>query len=509
MSADLLAEFGQDSRPPQSSAGNPQTARSQTNSAVPNPAPDDDDFFSSLSRPNLHSSQFATNPTPSINQSPAPKSQHPPGFEFFNLPRHDNSDVLFDAETDTPANDADDDWGDFEGPAATSNNEQRQSIPGINRAQPPPAHHQASQLNLLDSLSLHDSAEPPSHITHKPISNHVSSSTPAAPVSHLVPPESTWDDDSFGDWGEFTNTTPTNPPPTQLQTAPKSAAKSTPKPTPKPTLKAKPNTKKPTASRKITTAPKEPEWDDEFEDWGDFSDGPAPKAPQQATSKPKPSTPSPLSFTSSTPTSPPTVRPTNIPPPSVLLSLLIDIINKLKEDALQARSSPSTKEETVLRIQTTLATAARIIAGRTLRWKRDSILSQSMRIGPARKQGGMKLNTVNKHEDVKESQDAVEVLSLWRERSAIFNSVVQSVGQKPVPVVADPAVLKVITARVDEGAIKASHACALCALKRDERVLRIDEGDVNDSFGEWWTEHWGHTGCRIFWEKNKELLLQR
>jgi hypothetical protein len=63
--------------------------------------------------------------------------------------------------------------------------------------------------------------------------------------------------------------------------------------------------------------------------------------------------------------------------------------------------------------------------------------------------------------------------------------------------------------RSEEGAIKASHPCALCALKRDERILRVDEGDVNDSFGEWWTEHWGHTGCRIFWERNKDLLLQR
>ena len=121
----------------------------------------------------------------------------------------------------------------------------------------------------------------------------------------------------------------------------------------------------------------------------------------------------------------------------------------------------------------------------------------------------MKLNTVNKHEDVKEAQDAVVVLELWRECAPLFSTVVQAVGLKPVPPVADPAALKVITARAEQGGIKASHACALCALRRDERVLRVDEGCVNDSFGEWWTEHWGHTACRDFWEGNKHLLGQR
>lgn len=134
-----------------------------------------------------------------------------------------------------------------------------------------------------------------------------------------------------------------------------------------------------------------------------------------------------------------------------------------------------------------------------------------MRIGPARagKSSGMKLNAVNKHEDVKEEQDAVDVLALWRERAALFNAVVQSAGLRPIPTVAGPAALKVVTAKPRQGALKAAHACALCALKRDERVLRVDEEDVQDSFGEWWTDHWGHTGCRLFWEANHGLLGQR
>jgi hypothetical protein len=134
-----------------------------------------------------------------------------------------------------------------------------------------------------------------------------------------------------------------------------------------------------------------------------------------------------------------------------------------------------------------------------------------MRIGPARagKTGGMKLSAVNKHEDVKEEQDAVDVLSLWRERAALFNAVVQAAGLKPIPAVSGPAMLRVVVVRAEQGGIKAGHACALCALRRDERVVRVDEEVVQDSFGEWWTEHWGHTGCKVFWEENRGLLMQR
>lgn len=121
----------------------------------------------------------------------------------------------------------------------------------------------------------------------------------------------------------------------------------------------------------------------------------------------------------------------------------------------------------------------------------------------------MKLSAVNKHEDVKEEQDAVDVLGLWRERAALFNAVVQTAGLRPIPTVPGPAALKVVVAKSGQGALKAPHACALCALKRDERVLRVDEEDVQDSFGEWWTEHWGHTGCRLFWEEFHGMLGQR
>ncbi|KAJ6110642.1 hypothetical protein N7486_002877 [Penicillium sp. IBT 16267x] len=493
MSADLLAEFGQDSGPPRSSIGNPPAGRPQTNSSISGPD-HNDDFFSSLSTGNQQRRPQESLSTPSANRYPTPTSRQPPGFELFNLPRCENSDVLFDAETDAPANDTEDEWGDFEEPESTTNNHRPQHPENIiSEARPSVAKYQPAQIDLLDSLSLADSA--PTANKNIGVSQKFS-----APTGN--PPEPTWDDDSFGDWDEFTDA-----PSVKIAAG---------QPTSKATLnKSKAITK---YTKSISTAPKQLTQEDDFEDWGDFTDGPAaptvaPKQKPKSISKsPTPSTPDPRSFMSSARTSPPTVRPTNIPPPSVLLSLLVEMLGSLQKEALKAQprsTPPAQKEATAIKIYNTLTTSARIIAGRSLRWKRDTILSQSMRIGPAGKPGGMKLSAVNKHEDVKESQDAVDVLRLWRERAALFNAILQGMGRKAVPVFTDPTALKVVVARTEEGAIKASHPCALCALKRDERLLRIDEGDVSDSFGEWWTEHWGHTGCRIFWEGNKDMLLQR
>ncbi|KAJ5789555.1 uncharacterized protein N7518_006566 [Penicillium psychrosexuale] len=495
MSADLLAEFGQtpapDNRPEQ------QPSQYQKNSSF-----DDEniDFFGS-SGSVQHNKR--PNPTPgAASQLATPAaSWQGPGRQEFDILLNPHSDVLFDAAFDTPASDADDDWGEFEVPDSNTLNAQStfgHSSTAISpSSEPRQDGPQASKtIDLLDSLSLQDFAPAvklPSNITKK---NH-----------HLEPNNSqnqaTWEDDSFGDWGDFDNVPASQPPP-------KVAEKKTRPP-------AKPPTKPPVKS----TKPPAPIWDDDtFDDWGDFSDGPSVKP----VPKSKPTTPSPAPTSSVSGTTAPaaTVRPTNIPPPSILLELFLDVFDNLQKDATLAKSqlrssappsssSSSTVSTTALNIHNVLQSAARVIAGRSLRWKRDTILSQSMRIGPARsgKAGGMKLNSVNKQENIKEEQDAVDVLTTWRERAAIFNAILQAAGQRPIPTIPDPSALKVITARADQGALKASHPCALCSLKRDERVLRVDEQGVQDSFGEWWTEHWGHTACRQFWETNRNLLGQR
>ncbi|KAF5014580.1 hypothetical protein F66182_14383, partial [Fusarium sp. NRRL 66182] len=108
-----------------------------------------------------------------------------------------------------------------------------------------------------------------------------------------------------------------------------------------------------------------------------------------------------------------------------------------------------------------------------------------MKIGPAQsgKSSGMKLSSVSKGESIKEEQEAVGVLEVWRHHASAFNSAIQSSGERPVAVITDKT--RVITVGAAQGALKASHACALCGLKRDERLPKLDD-DAQDSFGDWW-----------------------
>ncbi|EDN10489.1 hypothetical protein I7I51_01667 [Histoplasma capsulatum] len=202
-------------------------------------------------------------------------------------------------------------------------------------------------------------------------------------------------------------------------------------------------------------------------------------------------------------------RPMNIPPPSILLPLFPPLLEQYYQESVKCKQVGPKDPKLVSSLENDLKVMARILAGRTLRWKRDTVLSQSMKIGPANsgKAGGMKLNSVNKSENVKEEKEAVEVLEAWQKRSSYLNSFLLSAGGRAVPVL--PKNVQVKTGTVEEdGAFKASHACGLCGLKRDERIPKVD-GIVHDNFGEWWIELWGHTDCRNFWEANCDRLNQR
>lgn len=454
MSADLLAEFGQPA------PGTRPSSQQHTQYPKSSFFDDNIDLFPPKNVQSKRSNEASTATATDPWQSPV--------HQNFDIPLNPNSDVLFDAAFDTPANDEDDDWGEFEGPESETRDAPA-AARSVAQSTGPPGQRVSGTIDLLDSLSMQDS-EPTIKNQGKPLKVDNNQD------------QSNWDDDSFGDWGDFADAPVTRPSPKVPETRRKTAR----------TVPAKPT---PSACD-----------DDTFDDWGDFADGPGVKA-----------VPEPTTASSAAPggaASAATVRPTNIPPPSVLLELLLDVFENLQKEATltktQLRSSKNLSPA-ASKIHNVLQSAARVIAGRGLRWKRDTILSQSMRIGPARagKAGGMKLNSVNKQENIKEEQDAVDVINTWRERAAIFNAVLQSAGQRPIPPVSDPSALKVITAKADQGALKASHPCALCSLKRDERILRVDEQNVHDSFGEWWTEHWGHTACRQFWEANRHLLGQR
>lgn len=477
MSADLFAEFGggSDSTRAQDRS-QPQKPKSQAESLIPGLEVSED--------------AIPANPWGDVTSSAAPEPSPEPqtGYSAFTAaPKADDfrgpreqsqydGNVLFDASLETLSNDSCEEWGEFETaepqpmqhPTRNSTQEMHSSTTPVEGAQSHlRSHNHPEPPLLIDSLSNDDppAKAPPLDAAFGSVEKAQNRSQPTPTKRPAEPPAEEPRDEFFDDWGDFIESSP-----------PRSSAKEN--------HKDKPEKR---------NAPER----------GKQERTPAPSV--------KPRNVAPHTLGKSHSASPAQVRPTNIPPPSVLLQVFPQLFKHLQQAATRVRrdSQPSAAlEETSSLITWTLKAAARVIVGRTLRWKRDSILSQSMKIGPARsgKPGGMKLNTVNKNEDIKEQQEAIDALSMWRDRTALYNSVLQASGKRPIPVVAENA--RVTTASASQGGIKASHACALCGLKREERLPKIDEG-VDDCFGEWWADHWGHADCKQFWESNMHLLDQR
>lgn len=209
--------------------------------------------------------------------------------------------------------------------------------------------------------------------------------------------------------------------------------------------------------------------------------------------------------------------PVNVPPPSIILSTFPELF-KLAEPLFksttgqnaatkqQILSNPKTVE--FLRGYILLATTAgRVIAGRKQRWHRDKILAKSMSISAAGSKG-MKLAGVDKTQSVREDREAADVAAAWKEhvgrlRSAV--AVANSSAQANLKVPELNETMPVQTAKVVPTAPK---PCVICGLKRDERVSKLDF-EVEDSFGEWWVEHWGHRACKNFWVEHEKQLRQR
>ncbi|KAL4925604.1 uncharacterized protein BDV17DRAFT_182434 [Aspergillus undulatus] len=472
MSADLFAEFGNGASTSQTSrAARQQPVASQAGSLIPGLIVFEDAILSQSSPSHLNAPA----------QLSARAKSHSQTLQFddfgdFEQPQANDNDVLFDATLERFSDDNDDDdWGEFESA----------EFPG----------HQFGQTQ---AQQLAEQQKTVNQLPTKALQSSKSQSRPSGTVNLLDSLDSlTFQDKPTASSRQASSTLIDD----------------------SPTMKG---------GNVRQTKPALPVEEEPFEEWGDFTDGPikipeskvtnAQRAPSnkesltqatEATSNTGGARPAPQARPVSK--SAAHVRPTNIPPPSILLELFSRLFERLRQDGTEAKKNLQERETLVSvssSIILTLKAVARVVAGRTLRWKRDSILSQSMRIGPARsgKAGGMKLNTVNKNEDIKEKQEAVDVLNMWRDRAAVFNSVIQAAGRRPVQAILENT--RVTTATASQGAIKASHACALCGLKRDERLPKIDE-NVEDSFGEWWTEHWGHTECRLFWEDNMGLLGQR
>lgn len=197
------------------------------------------------------------------------------------------------------------------------------------------------------------------------------------------------------------------------------------------------------------------------------------------------------------------IPPTNIPPPALLLSIFPSIFQRVERELLrpaaaqthavrQQMYSDSQTVEYLRGYMAVLTVFARIIAGRKLRWKRDTILAQSMRIGSASagRVSGMKVTSIDKTELKKEDGEAAEALDAWASQAGRVRTAVNE-ARKTHPdlgIVPDlKEIMLVKTLKEIDGGLASLKPCTLCGLKREERIPRVDI-NVMDSFGEWWIE---------------------
>ena len=435
------------------------------------------------------------------------------------------NDVLFDASEEATAEE--DDFGDFEEvhdhatpprPATKAQHPTSAAkvatTPTFMSSQRPAASNEATMFDLLslDEPTAQKIPQPQMRFDTAPPASHVYDRTdPTLSTSQTIPeaqPSVVEPHDELEGWGDFES----------FQTA--QPANSTPMP---PRYKAHPpaplQATSGMTSRSILRAlqPKTPPVPTTHEDdkWDPSEDGnliatsPDPAAATHQTHSGPPNS------TSSIP--PDAQRPTNIPPPTILLSLLPTTFQSLVTLIL---SDPTTSNLTHHaptaglsdQVATAFRVAARLIStpARTLRWRRDTLLSQSTRIGIAGKSGGMKLSSLNKGETVKEEREGAEAVEAWNCKIHLVSKVLKSAG----PGSGGPTTLRLsmnlpVKPLTGPGIIQAALVCPLCGLKRSERLVGVDDVGVQDVFGEYWLENWGHKECAEWWYRWKAELSQR
>jgi len=268
--------------------------------------------------------------------------------------------------------------------------------------------------------------------------------------------------------------------------------------------------KKPAASKPSTAATanqsKKSAAEEEASDWSwDAVD-----SEQQAEEAPAVAAPMPD-------TAPP---PTNVPPPSILLSIFPSLFDLITTALFQPTAGqPSAVKNRILSDPKTIRflggylllamVAARIMAGRKLRWHRDKFLAQGMAISAAGGKGGMKLAGVDKAQAAREDREAADVLSAWRQHvGRLRGTVATANAAAPSGPLRIPELSENMAVQAAKMVPTAPRACIICGLKRDERIKGVDV-DVEDSFGEWWVDHWGHRACRNFWLEHEVKLRSR
>lgn len=127
----------------------------------------------------------------------------------------------------------------------------------------------------------------------------------------------------------------------------------------------------------------------------------------------------------------------------------------------------------------------------------------------------MKLAGIDKTQAAREDREATDVVAVWkgivgRLRSAVAgaNAALAKEGNGEGSLLKVPELVENMRVETVKGALTAPKACVVCGLKREERVVRVDF-EVEDSFGEWWVEFWGHRECRNFWVEHEAALRSR
>ncbi|KAJ2898705.1 putative serine threonine-protein kinase ppk6 protein [Zalerion maritima] len=304
------------------------------------------------------------------------------------------------------------------------------------------------------------------------------------------PSSTAQDNDGFGDWGTFGDLSPVPPASknrndTQQQHKPREFGSTD------------------TTSKHHYQEPESPSWD-----WD-----PEPFQQEEVKTTSPPSVPIPEPIVSS-PTVSPGPPPTNVPPPSVLLTNLPPLLRLATGRLLKPSSRLAGRERAALlthpqtinflRAYIALATVtAHILAGRRHRWARDYLLASKMTISASGSKG-MKLSSVDKTESRREAREVAEVVDAWSKVAGPLRAACAGTSARlRVPDISDTMAITSV-----KGGPVAPRACLICGLKRDERVTKVDV-NVEDSFGEWWVDHWGHRSCRNFWLKQEKELRSR